>query len=479
MQKKILAVILAIIIIAAAGIGIWQWTGSSNSPSTSPSPSPSTSVNTQTPSPNARNIKVGLVAGYQTPDGKDMDRAARLAVDEINSAGGIYIAEWGTKVNIDLVTADTVDDKPGNSLTPVTRVITEDKVDLLIGGATTGGTLADQVPAISNRVPFLITGASLNLVTRRGSLPVGDPNRIDDPVGMSYMFHYCTTTYDYSHTIAHFFAESVKPVLDAKYGFGASRPLKLAILYRGDGFGRGVKNDTVNIIANENLPINVIATREYSTSATTFQADLTAIKDSKPDAVYVAGLIADTAEIIKEGVNDVKLKSIYIAVEICEDPQFYQLMGTAGDSQLLESKVATQYTGANWYLPKVGTFVANYNQKYGVIPGMIGADTYDAFYIAKDAIERAGSINKTLVRDALETTNMTQGLLMMENNRIQFSTGTNYHEILPRTFVEQLFWNSTIGALKPLVIYPATIPGINQFKQADFVLPKEYEPGSP
>jgi hypothetical protein len=73
---------------------------------------------------------------------------------------------------------------------------------------------------------------------------------------------------------------------------------------------------------------------------------------------------------------------------------------------------------------------------------MMGADTYDAVYIAKNAIERAGSVDKNDVRDALETTDMPQSLLVMENERITFSTGTNYHEILVKTFIEDLrqYW---------------------------------------
>ena len=74
---------------------------------------------------------------------------------------------------------------------------------------------------------------------------------------------------------------------------------------------------------------------------------------------------------------------------------------------------------------------------------------------------------------------MPQSLLIMENQRIAFSTGTNYHEILPKTFIEQLIWNSAAGELKPSVVYPASMPGISSFKQSDFVLPSGYEPGSP
>ena len=40
------------------------------------------------------------------------------------------------------------------------------------------------------------------------------------------------------------------------------------------------------------------------------------------------------------------------------------------------------------------TYVADYSELYGQVPGMMGADTYDAFYIAKDAIERAGTLEK-------------------------------------------------------------------------------------
>jgi branched-chain amino acid transport system substrate-binding protein len=422
---------------------------------------------------------MGIVAGMQTVEGNDIDRAAQLAIDEINAQGGIWVADWQTKAKIELVLVDTVDDAAGSTAGPMTRAITEDKVDLLIGGATTGGTLTGQIPAINDRVPFIISGASLNLVTRRGSLPANNSLRINDTEGMSYMFHYCTTISDYSASVTHFLADSVKPVLDSTYSFNASRPLKLAILYRDDGYGRGVRDVTSSIITSDNLPIEVVATAGYATTATTYQSQLISIKDSKPDAVYIAGFTADTAEAIKEGINDVGLKSLYIAVEICEDPQFYTLLGETGANQILESKIATQWQGSTWYLPQVGAYVENYKQKWdGKIPGMLGADTYDAVYIAKNAIEKAGTLNKTEVRNALEATDMPQSLLIMQNQKITFSTGSNYHEILPKTFIEQLIWNSTSGTLKPSVVYPATMPGINSFQQSDFVLPANYEPGN-
>ncbi|HEX9261706.1 MAG TPA: ABC transporter substrate-binding protein [Candidatus Bathyarchaeia archaeon] len=464
MNRRILAALVVVIVVVAAFVAMWQL-----------------NLFAPAPSAEARNIKMGIVAGMQTVEGQDIERAARLAIDEINAQGGIWVEEWHTNVNIDLLLVDTVDDAAGSTAGPVTRAIVDDKVDILIGGATTGGTLNGQIPAITNRIPYIITGASLNLVTRRGSLPPGNPLRIDDPEGMSYMFHYCTTIQDYSETVVAFLADSVKPVLDSEYSFDATRKLRLAILHRDDGYGRGVRDITATLVSSRvEGPIEIVANVSYAPTATTYQSQLISIKDSNPDAVYIAGFTADTAEIIKEGIEDVGLKSLYIAVEICEDPQFYSLLGETGSFQILESKIATQWQGETWYLPKVGTYVENYKQKFdGKIPGMLGADTYDAIYITKDAIERAGTLNKTKLRDAIETTDMPQSLLIMQNERITFSTGSNYHEILPKTFIEQLIWNPTPGALKPYVVYPSTMPGISSFKQADFSLPPDYEPGSP
>ena len=114
-----------------------------------------------------RTIKIGLVAPLSTAIGQDMDRAARMAIEEINNAGGIYVEEWHANALITLVTADTINDAPDNALPPVRRAILEDKVDLLIGGYQQLRHAACQKEAIDNRVPFIITGASNQLVTRR------------------------------------------------------------------------------------------------------------------------------------------------------------------------------------------------------------------------------------------------------------------------------------------------------------------------
>ena len=126
------------------------------------------------------------------------------------------------------------------------------------------------------------------------------------------------------------------------------------------------------------------------------------------------------------------------------------------------------------------TYVADYDNRYNTIPGMMGADTYDAFYIAKDAIERAGTLDKSAVRNAIEDCNLDQMLIITDNGKIEFSTSPDaYHEIAPFTFVEQLIYDDAIGEARPVVIWPESAPIVGTIKQADFVFPENYEPGSP
>ena len=453
--KLIAAIVIVIVIIAGGSVVAWQLM-----------------------TPSEQTIKIGLVAPYKIPVGQDMDRAARMAVKEINDAGGIYVEDLGANLKVELLIADTEDTKDTEvAITAVTRVI-EQGADLLIGGFSSGATLADQVPAIEGRVPFIITGASSHYVTRRGFLAEDHPLYIDDAEGMSYMFHYCTTVFHYSETVAHFFAEGMKPVIDSEYGFSESRNLRLAVIYRDDAYGQGVWDATKHFIETDDLPIEIVAEKKYPITTTTFQAELTAIQAANPDAVYVVDFTTNTATIYRQGQSDVGLNSVYIAVECCEEPEFYTALGEWGDYQLLESKFAS-YAGPPFYLPMMDTYVAAYQDEYDTIPGMMGADTYDAFYIAKDAIERAGTLDKSAVRDAIETTDLPQMLIITESGRIEFSTETEtYHEIAPFTFVEQLFYDETIGECRPQVVWPATAPIVGTIKQTDFVLPENYEPGS-
>jgi hypothetical protein len=102
------------------------------------------------------------------------------------------------------------------------------------------------------------------------------------------------------------------------------------------------------------------------------------------------------------------------------------------------------------------------------MPGMMGADTYDGIYLVKSAIERAGTLDRTDVRDAIKQTNEPEMLILMEGGNISFD---EYNEISPRIFIEQMFWDEETEELIPVIVLPEDL------KSQDFVLPDKYEIG--
>ena len=81
MNKRLVAVVAIVIIVVAAFVALWQF---------------NVFAPTQT-------IKMGIVAGMQTVEGQDINRAAQLAIDEINAAGGVYVESLGKNLTIELL----------------------------------------------------------------------------------------------------------------------------------------------------------------------------------------------------------------------------------------------------------------------------------------------------------------------------------------------------------------------------------------
>ncbi len=423
---KIIAIIVAVVIIVA-GVGVAFF---------------------MSQTPEEQTIKIGLVAsltGGAADVGTDMKRASILAVEEINEAGGVYVKEYDKKLMIELVEGDDRTN-PQEGVTVVKKLILSDKVDVLVGGFSSVVTMASQVPAIENEVPFIITGASAPDVTRRTDKDT------------SYMFHYCTTTNDYSKSIVKFFAEEMKPLV------APDRNFRLAILHQDGAYGQGCYDSSVKYIDELNLPIDIVAAEKFKMKDVEFHAQLTKIKAAQPDAVYHAGFVADTATAIKQGLADIGLNTVYIAVECCEDPHYYELIGKWGDHQLLESKFAPF---AGHYLDALDTYKAIYMDRWDIVPGMMGADTYDAIYLVAVAVEEAGTLDKAKVRDAIEDIETPQKLILMEGGLVKFN---EHHEIPAICFIEQLYYDEDTDTLTPYIVYP------DQLKQKEFELPPAYTP---
>ena len=403
-------------------------------------------------------IKIGVVApltGGASTTGLDMWQAAVLAKDEINAQGGVNVN--GVNMQIKLIQGDT-GTSPGTGVTVVTKLITADEVDVLVGGFSSGITYADQVVAAEHKVPFIITGASSPVITRR------------DDIDTSYFFHHCPTTDDYGEDTLLFVDEIVRPAINERFGFPADRKLKLAVLYQDSKYGVGVYEGITKAIGEHNLNVDVVAAEKFKMSETDFRTVLTVIKASNPDVVYPAAFINEQTVIVTQGRRDVGLDTIYLSVECCDDPDYYTGVERWGEYSIQESRFSPYTIPAGDIHDSVAQYKQDFEAKWGVAPSMMGSSTYEGVYIAAEAIKNAGTVDKEKVRAALAEIEMPQMVEAMQNGVITFSP--DYRESKFELYMQQLIWDESVGETRPKIVWPDSV------KETEFVLPGWYESGS-
>ena len=412
----------------------------------------------QSKEPGVEEIKIGVVApltGGASTTGTDMWQSAVLAAEQINAEGGVDVG--GVYVPITLVKGDTETSRE-SGVKAVTKLITEDKVDLLIGGFSSGITYADQVVAAEHKVPFIITGASSPIVTRRTDIDT------------SYFFHHCPTTDDYPEATLLFVNEVVKPEIYERFNFSEDRPLRLGVLYQDSKYGEGVYEGIKKAIEKHNLNMEIVSAEKFKMSETDFRTVLTVIKESKPDVVYVAAFLNEQTLIVTQGRKDVGMNTIYLSVECNDDPDYYTGVGRWGEYSIQESRFSPYAIPSGPIHEVVEKFREDFKDRWGTSPSMMGASTYEGVYIAAEAIKNAGTLDKEKVRASLAELEMPQIVEVMQNGVINFSS--DYRESKFALYMEQLIWNESVGETRPKIVWPDSI------KETDFVLPDWYEPGS-
>jgi branched-chain amino acid transport system substrate-binding protein len=407
-----------------------------------------------------KEIKIGAVVSMTGPNsniGKNMWQSATLAADEINANGGIFVKQYNAKIPIKLVQGDDESTREGGQKA-VTKLITDDKVDILIGGYSSAVTSAYEQTVAEFKVPYVVTGASSPIITHRTDIDT------------SYVFHHCPTTDAYGMYTTNFIDQVIRPTVNKKFNFPADRPFRLALLYQDTGFGIGVKTAVNDTITKNNLNIKLVSQQSFKMGESDFRTALTTIKAANPDAVYVAAAPNEGAQIIPQARRDVGLNTIFLNVENNDAPEFYKGIGQYGEYAILESRFSPYISPKGVMEEPQNAFKNKYFAKWGANPDMMGASTYEGTYIAAKAIENAGTLNKTETRQALSVLKMPEIIEHMKNDTISFSK--DYRECQFDLWMEQLYYNATIGETRPTIVWPDVI------KTTDFALPDWYKPGS-
>lgn len=285
------------------------------------------------------------------------------------------------------------------------------------------------------------------------------------------MFHHCPTTDDYGQQTTLFVDQVIRPAINAKFGFSADRPIRLAVVYQDSPYGKGVLAAVEQTIASKGLNIQMVSNETFKMGETDFRTILSSVKAAKPDVVYPATFLNEQIPLVTQARRDVGLDTIFLAVECCDDPALYKDLGLYGEGSVIESRFSPYIIPTGALSNDVQAFRNAFQAKWNGFPGMMGASTYEGVYVAANAIETAGTTDKAKVRDTLQAIAVPELIESMQGGSISFSK--DFRESKFNLYMEQLYWNGTVQELRPHVIWPDSL------KDTAFALPDWYRPGSP
>ncbi len=304
--------------------------------------------------------------GYRAEPAGRQHNGVKLYVEELNESGGLL----GHKVVLKIY--DGKSDKR-TAIELYEKLITEDKVDLVVGPYSS--VLNDAVANVMERYkqPFLTGSASNPKIWQRGRKFVFGIPRVFGP--------------DYH-----------KGALHAAKKIGVKR---IAIIMP------ATPTSIVFVIGAQEwankLGLNIVSLERYKVSRRRemqwdFRDLLQKVKASGAEAILTAGQIPDAGALVRQ------LRELNINVKMFAGtgptalPKFVEKLGglaeyVIGFSQW-EPKPALGHRG-------IKEFAENYEKRYGVKPNYHAAGGYAAMQILVAAVKRAGSFDPGKIRDAL------------------------------------------------------------------------------
>lgn len=317
-------------------------------------------------------IKIGSVLSVSGPAaflGDPELKTLQLYIEKINAEGGVL----GRKLEL-VHYDDGSDAAKANSFTK--RLIESDKVDVLIGGTTTGATMA---------MAPLVEKASLPFISLAGAVVVIDPVK-------KWVFK-----------TPHTDRMAAEKVFEDMKKRGIS---KVGLLSETSGFGASGRKETQAVAAK--YGITLVADETYGPKDTDITAQLTRIK-SVPgvQAVFVFGLGQGPAVVTKNyGQLGMTALPMYQSHGVASD-EYLKLSGKAAEGVRLPTPallIANALPAADVQKTIVTGYDKMYKDKYKMDPSTFGGYALDALNLSVDAIKRAGGTDREKVRAALETT---------------------------------------------------------------------------
>jgi branched-chain amino acid transport system substrate-binding protein len=317
----------------------------------------------------AAEIKIGFtppVTGASADEGALQIKAIKLAVKQLNAAGGIN----GKQIN--LIIVDNQSTNPG-ALAALQKAVEQEKVLALVGSVKSTQILAMSDAIKKYGIPTIIGGTNATL-TKQGN-PWLFRVRPDDSIAAAAMVKYIKE--------------------DTKF-------TKVGILHDSDAFGTGGADLVEKGVKEAGLTL--VRRERYTTKTKDYTAQLLALKNAGAQVMVLYGTNPEDVATIQRQYRQLGSPFKYIGSPSSQMRDTINLSREASDGLLA---IADFVPGQS---PVNRKYAEDYKKEYNEVYDSTSAWTYDGMKILADAIKKAGE-DRAKIREAILATKGYQGVL--------------------------------------------------------------------
>ncbi|MBM3564929.1 MAG: ABC transporter substrate-binding protein [Alphaproteobacteria bacterium] len=316
-------------------------------------------------------IKVGAFLSVTGPAaflGDPEQKTLEMYVEDINKGGGVL----GRKLQ--LISYDDAGDAE-KARTFAKRLIEQDKVDFILGGSTTGTTMA---------VVPLVEGAGVPFISMAGAVVIVEPAK-------KWVFK-----------TPHTDRMACERIFEDMKGRKIS---KIGLISGAGGFDKSMRQECLNVAKKHG--IDIVADESYGAQDTDMTAQLTKIRNAAGIQAVVNPGFGQGPAIVTKNFRQLGLQVPLYQSHGVASKQFIELAGPAAEGVRLPAAallVADLLPDNDKQKPVVVGYKKAYEARFKSEVSTFGGHAYDALMIAVAAVKKAGSVDKAKVRDAIEAT---------------------------------------------------------------------------
>ena len=316
-------------------------------------------------------IKIGAFLSVTGPAaflGDPEQKTLELYVEKLNAAGGVL----GRKLQL-VAYDDGGDAEKARTFTK--RLIEQDKVDLIVGGSTTGTTMAAAPVVEAAQIPFISLAGAVVII---------------EPV-KKWIFK---TPHTDRMACEKVFADMNDRTLS-----------RVALISGTGGFDKSMRAECLKVAPN--YKIQVVADETYGAGDTDMTVQLTKIKNTAGVQAILNPGFGQGPTIVTKNFKQLAVNLPLYQSHGVASKEFIKLSGDASEGVRLPAAallIADQLPDSDIQKKVVMNYKQAFEGKYKQDVSSFGGHAYDGLMLAVDAIRQAGSTDKAKVRDAIEAT---------------------------------------------------------------------------